>query len=477
MTGATAAPSPAALARIREVVGAAGSSTDPAVLAPYLEERRGRYHGRCAMLVRPASTAEVAAVVTICADAGIPIVPQGGNTGLCGGAAPHQDGAELLMNLGRMNRIRAVDPIDYTITVEAGVVLAEAQAAAAALDRLFPLSLGAEGSCQLGGNLSTNAGGNAVLRYGAARDLALGLEVVLADGRVWDGLRALRKDNTGYDLKQLFIGAEGTLGIVTAAVLKLFPLPHHRATAFAALRDLDAAIELLARARRASGDRVTGFELIPGLALEFALAHVPGTANPLGGRHQVNLLIELSATTDAGITERLESILAEAQEDGLVIDAAVAHSQDQRRRLWHLREAMVEAQRHEGGSIKHDVSVPVARIPAFIEAASAACRRALPEVRVLAFGHVGDGNVHFNLSQPVGMDAADFMARQSAFNRIVHDIADAMGGSISAEHGIGRLKRDELARYASPVALDLMRRIKAALDPAGILNPGKVLPD
>jgi D-lactate dehydrogenase (cytochrome) len=473
---AGAAASADALARIREVVGRNGWSTDPAELAPRLEEARGLFHGRCLMLVSPASTAELAAVVRICAKAGIPIVPQGGNTGRCGGAVPHPHGREILLSLHRLNRIRAVDPVDYTITVEAGVVLARVQAAAEEVDRLFPLSLGAEGSCQIGGNLSSNAGGNAVLRYGNARDLALGLEVVLPDGRVWDGLRALRKDNTGYDLKHLFIGAEGTLGIITAAVLKLFPRPRDLATAFVAVTSPEAALALLARARAASGDRVTGFELIPRIGLEFTLAHVPGTVDPLAEQHETNVLVELSGAA-AGMSARLEAFLAEAHEDGLVRDAAVAQSEAQRRAFWHLREAMVEAQTLEGASLKHDVSVPVSRVPAFLERTSARCRAALPTVRIVAFGHIGDGNIHFNLSQPIGMDERAFLARRPAFRRIVHDTACALGGSFSAEHGIGQLKRDELARYKSPVEIDLMRRIKAALDPAGLMNPGKVLPD
>jgi D-lactate dehydrogenase (cytochrome) len=470
------AHTPAALARIREAVGRKGWSTDPAELAPRLEEACGLFHGRCQMLVSPASTAEVAAVVKICAEAGIPVVPQGGNTGRVGGAVPHPHGREILISLHRMNRVRTLDPVDYTITVEAGVVLAQVQAAAEAVDRLFPLSLGAEGSCQIGGNIATNAGGTAVLRYGNARDLVLGLEVVLPDGRVWDGLRALRKDNTGYDLKQLFIGAEGTLGIITAAMLKLFPPPRDLATAFVAVASLEAALELLARARAASGDRVSGCELVPRIGLEFALAHMPGTVDPLATRHETNLLIELSGAA-AGMTERLEAILAESHEDGLVIDAVIAQSEAQRRAFWQLREAMVEAQPHEGTSLKHDVSVPVSRVPAFVETASARCRAVLPEVRIVAFGHIGDGNVHFNLSQPVGMAGGAFLARQPEFMRIVHDTVAEMDGSFSAEHGIGQLKREELARYKSPVEIDLMHRIKAALDPAGLMNPGKVLPD
>jgi len=476
-TGDTGGRPPAeALRRIREIVGPKGWSDDPAELDPLLRDQRGLYVGRTALLVRPATTDEVSAVVAACAEHRIAIVPQGGNTGLCGGATPHESGTEILLSLTRLNRVRATDPGNYTMTVEAGCVLADIQAAAESADRLFPLSLGAEGSCQIGGNISTNAGGVAVLRYGNMRDLVLGLEVVLPDGQVWDGLRGLRKDNTGYDLKQLFIGAEGTLGVVTAAVLKLFPRPQDVQTAFVALRDLDAAIELLAAARMASGDAVTSLELIPRLALDFAIRHVGGVADPLREVYENYVLVEFSGSRpEGGMAANMEAFLADAFEKGLVLDAAIAQSEAQRAEMWRIREAIVEAQKFEGGSIKHDVSVPVDRSPDFIRRAVAAVEAAMPGIRPLPFGHIGDGNIHFNLSQPPDMDRDAFLARWGEMNRIVHDIVAGLGGSISAEHGLGRLKREEIARYKSALEIELMRSVKAALDQQGIMNPGKVV--
>jgi D-lactate dehydrogenase (cytochrome) len=467
----------APLAAIAAVVGTKGVIADAAAMAPYLVEERGLYRGAARLVVRPASTAEVAAVVRICAEARLPIVPQGGNTGLVGAAVPPEEGNAILLCLGRMSAIRAIDPIDHTITVEAGCVLAEVQRAAAAADRLFPLSLGAEGSCQIGGNLATNAGGIAVLRYGSMRDLTLGLEVVLPDGRVWDGLRALRKDNTGYDLKQLFIGSEGTLGIITAATLKLFPRPREVETAFLGLSRVEDAMALFARAREASGDQLTAFELIPRLGLEMALRHVPGTVEPLASRQRWHVLLEVSSSqTGSGLRASLEAFLETAMKDGLVADGIIAASAAQSRALWRIREGMVEGQKHEGGSIKHDVSVPVSRVADFILAATAAVEATLPGIRPVAFGHVGDGNVHFNLSQPPRADTRVFLARWAEFNHIVHELVRRFGGSISAEHGIGRLKRDELPRYKSSLELELMRHVKRALDPEGLMNPGKVLP-
>ncbi len=467
---------PATLQRIAAAAGPGGALTDPADIAPYLAEERGLFRGATALVARPADTEAVAAVVRACAEAGVAVVPQGGNTGLVGGAVPPENGAAVLLNLGRMRRIRALDPVEMTATVEAGCVLAEVQRAAADAGCLFPLSLGAEGSCQIGGNLATNAGGVNVLRYGNARDLVLGLEVVLPDGRVWNGLKRLRKDNTGYDLKQLFIGAEGTLGVITAAVLRLFPAPAETATALAAVEDLDAVLPLLARLRAASGDTVTAFELIPRLGLEMGARHVSGVADPFAAPHAQYCLIELaSARPDGGLRDVLEDALSAAIAEGAVSDAVIAASLEQRAGLWRIREALPEAQKHEGGSIKHDVSVPVAAVPDFIRAATAAVTAAMPGIRPVPFGHVGDGNIHFNLSQPPAMDRAAFLAEWERMNRIVHDIVAAMDGSISAEHGIGRLKRAELAHYGDPVALDLMRRLKAALDPQGIMNPGKIV--
>ena len=462
--------------RLTEIVGAAGVLTEPADMAPFLVDERARYRGATPAVVRPSTTEEVARVVALCAAEKIPIVPQGGNTGLCGGATPHASGRELVVSLARLNRVREVDPLNYTITVEAGVILADVQKAAAEADRLFPLSLGGEGTARIGGNLSTNAGGTGVLRYGNARDLALGLEVVLPDGRVWDGLSALRKDNTGYDLKHLFIGAEGTLGIITAAVLKLFPRPHAVETALVALDDPAAAVALLARARAATGDRVTAFELILRLPFELVLAEIPGTRDPFAGRHPCYVLAELSAGAgEDDARGQMESLLAGAMEDGLVRDAVIAGSGAQAADFWKLRETIPEAQKLDGASIKHDISVPVSRIPGFMEEAAAAAEAAVDGVRVCAFGHVGDGNLHFNMNQPVGGDPAAFLEREDELNTIVHDAASRHGGSISAEHGIGQLKREALIHYKPAVAIELMRRIKAALDPDNLMNPGKVL--
>ncbi|MGB8276123.1 MAG: FAD-binding oxidoreductase [Alphaproteobacteria bacterium] len=467
-----------ALAAITRAVGERHVIADPAEMAPYLADERGLYKGRAALIVRPGTTAEVAEVVRICRGAGIAIVPQGGNTSLVGGSVPHEHGREIVLSLSRLNRIRQLDAANYTMTAEAGCVLAGVQAKAAEADRLFPLSMASEGSCQIGGVLSTNGGGTAVLRYGTARDLTLGLEVVLADGTVLDLLTGLRKDNTGYDTKQLFIGAEGTLGIITAAVLKLFPRPRAVETAFAALAELSAVTALLGRLRDATGDAISAFELVPRIGIDLALAHVPGTTDPLAGRDEWMVLVEAtSSTPGAGLRHTLEEVLADVLADGLIVDATVAASEAQRAALWRLREAIPPAQKREGASIKHDVAVPVARVAEFIEKASRAVAAEMEGLRVVAFGHVGDGNIHFNLTQPKGADPEAFLARWFHFNRIVHDIVAGMGGSVSAEHGIGRLKREEFARYASAAEIELMRRIKAALDPAGILNPGKLLPE
>jgi FAD/FMN-containing dehydrogenase len=466
------------VARLKAALGHKGFVDDPAEMAPFLVDERKLYRGRVPLVARPSSTAEVAEVVRLCAAAGVAIVPQGGNTGLCGGATPHEWGAEVLLNLGRMNRIRNLDALNYTITVEAGCILARVQEAAAAADRLFPLSLGAEGSCQIGGNLSTNAGGVAVLRYGNARDLVLGLEIVLPDGRVIDSLTALRKDNTGYDLKHLFLGAEGTLGVITAAVLKLFPRPRDTATAICALAGPAEAVELLARVRAASGDQVTGFELMNRQCVSLAIKHVAGVPEPLREASPYYVLAELSSPAASGrLGEMLEGALGAALESGLITDATIAANEAQGRAMWRLREAIPESQKIEGGGIKHDVSVAVSAVPAFIAEAERRARAELDGIRVFAFGHVGDGNVHFNLVWPEGADRQAFLERWPHFNRLIHDVATGMGGSISAEHGIGRLKREEFTRTAHGVEMDVMRRIKAALDPKGLMNPGKLLPD
>ena len=451
--------------------------SDAAEMAPYLVDWRGLFRGKALCVARPGSTEEVAKTVALAAQAGVAVVPQGGNTGLAGGSVPATRGNSLLLSLARMDRVRTVDAANYTMTVEAGCILKKAQEAAAAVDRLFPLSLAAKGSCRIGGNLATNAGGIAVLRYGNMRDLVLGIEVVLPDGRIWNGLRALRKDNTGYDLKQLFIGAEGTLGVITAAVLKLFAMPRQRVTAFAASTSMAATLALLSRLRDAGGETLSSFEMIPRVALDMAIAHVPGSFDPFDRRHDPYLLIELSASNrEIDLRGMAERALAAAIEDGLLADATLADSEAQAERLWFLREAVVEAQKPAGAGIKHDVAVPLTALSAFIAEAEAAAKAALPGVVVYAFGHFGDGNIHFNLIQPAGMAADEFIARSGQLNRVVHDVVARHGGSISAEHGLGQLRHKELQRYKPAIEMELMRRIKAALDPQGIMNPGKLLP-
>jgi D-lactate dehydrogenase (cytochrome) len=462
--------------QLADIVGPTACIADTAAMAPYLHEERGLYHGKAALVLRPGSTAEVAQIVAACAAAGVPIVPQGGNTGLCGGAAPHEDASEVILNLGRMNKVRAIDPMNFTITAEAGCILAEVQRTAEENGTLFPLSLAAEGSCQIGGNLATNAGGINVLRYGNARDLVLGLEVVLPDGRIWNGLRALGKDNTGYALRHLFVGAEGTLGIITAAVLKLFPRPSEVATALCAVENIADAGKLLNRARALSGDAVTAFELVPRIGLEMCAKHIAGASDPFAAPHPWYVLIEFSSPRpDARIRASFDALLESAFEEGIIGDAVIAESAQQQKNLWRIRESLPEAQKFEGGSIKHDVSVPVSRVPEFIALASAAVTEAFPGARPVPFGHLGDGNIHFNVSQPPGVDKAAYLAQWATMNRIVHDIVVGMQGSISAEHGIGMLKVDEMKHYKDPVELDLMRRLKRAIDPANLMNPGKVV--
>jgi FAD/FMN-containing dehydrogenase len=462
-------------ARLVAAVGSANVLTKPADTEAFLVDWRGRFHGAARAVVRPKSTEEVAAIVRICADAGVPIVPQGGNTGMCAGATPHPDGSEIVLVLSRMNRVRGIDASNATITVEAGVTLRGVQEAAAAADMYFPLSLGSEGSCTIGGNLSTNAGGTAVLRFGNARELALGLEVVLADGRIWNGLRGLRKDNTGYDLKQLFIGAEGTLGIVTAAVLKLFPAATAHVTALAGVNGVAQAVELLRFAKAALGERLTGFELISDFAINLSRKHHPDLPDALPGMAWSVLLQVDSSDDHATLAAEVEAALGRAIERAVARDAVVAQSQDQADRLWAMRENITEAQRREGPNIKHDIALPVSAIPSFIDRSVAALAHALPGARPLIFGHLGDGNLHYNVAAPEGDDPDEFMRHSATANRIIHDLVAAAQGSISAEHGIGQLKRTELLHYKSDVEIDLMRRVKAALDPAGLMNPGKVL--
>jgi FAD/FMN-containing dehydrogenase len=449
------------------IVGPANVLAAPEDMAPYLRDWRRQYSGPAVCVARPASTAEVAAVVAACAARGVAIVPQGGNTGLCGGSVPTGARRELVLSLSRMNRVRALDALNNTLTVEAGCVLATVQQAAAQAGRFFALSLAAEGSCQIGGNLSTNAGGVNVLRYGNAREQVLGVEVVLPDGRVWDGLRALRKDNTGYDLKQLFIGAEGTLGIITAAVLRLFPAPSASATAWLAVDDPARAVELLARLREGAGDRLSAFELISDDCLRAVLAHVPDARAPLTGVHPWHVLAEFADSGASGeLVERVEQLLVRCSEAGALRDAALAQSVEQARAFWRIRESIPEAQ---FTNVKHDISVPVSRTPEFIEAAGRALAAKFPQARPYIFGHVGDGNLHYNVG-PEGL-----VKERAAVNRIVYETVHALTGSISAEHGLGQLKREEILAQKSALEMDLMRTLKRAIDPQGLMNPGKVL--
>ena len=452
------------------IVGAEYVLTEAGDLAPYLTDWRGRYRGAARCVVRPGNAAEVAAVVRACAAAGVPIVPQGGNTSLCGAATPDGEGRAVVVSLGRLNRIVAVDAQNNTISVEAGCTLAAVQEAARAVDRLFPLALASEGTCQIGGNLSTNAGGVQVLRYGNTRELTLGLEVVLPNGDIWNGLRGLRKDNTGYDLKQLFIGAEGTLGIITAAVLKLYPLPRTQTTCWLNVASPSVAVDLLNRAKIEFDAQLTAFELISETALGLVLRNIPATIRPTASSPWY-VLAEFSDAAPEAVEHWLSAQLA----SGRVADGALATSQAQAAKLWALRENISEAQKIEGVSIKHDISVPVSAIPAFLETADAALAKAYPGIRVVAFGHVGDGNLHYNLSKPDAQDNNAFIAAQPEVNRIVHDAVHALNGSISAEHGIGQLKREEILRYKSPVEMALMRTLKQAVDPQGLMNPGKVV--
>jgi D-lactate dehydrogenase (cytochrome) len=464
--------SPALVARFRAIVGDKYAVTDVADIAPYVTEERDLFHGRSPLVLRPGSTAEVSAICKLAGEHRIALVPQGGNTGLVGGQTPHH--GEVVISMRRMDRIREIDTASNTMTCEAGVVLQIAQQKAAEVDRLFPLSLGAEGSCTIGGNLSTNAGGTAALAYGVAREMALGLEVVLADGRILNALSKLKKDNTGYDLRNLFIGAEGTLGIITAATLKLFPKPRAVETAFVGLKSPDEALKLLAISQNEAAGGLTSFELLSDISVDFSVRHGIDIRHPLANKHPWYVLMELSSSREDA-RDALEAILSRGMEDGIVDDAVIAASLSQRQAFWKLRDEMSAAQKPEGGSIKHDISVPVAAVPAFIAAANAAVVKLIPGARPVPFGHLGDGNIHYNVSQPIGANAADFLGRWHEVNAVVFAIVLRMGGSISAEHGIGVLKRDELPEVKDKVAIELMRSIKAMLDPIGIMNPGKVL--
>lgn len=466
--------SPDQLAAFTDIVGEAHALTDTEAQLPYLREWRDLYEGRSCLVLRPGSVDEVSRIMTLANAHKLPVVPQSGNTGLVGGQTPMR--GEIVLSLSRLKRVRAVDPVGYSMTVEAGLTLQEAQETAEAAGRLFPLTLPSQGSCQIGGNIGTNAGGVGVLAYGNTRALVLGLEVVLADGRIWNGLNALKKDNTGYDLKDLFVGSEGTLGIVTAAVLRLFPRPQETMTAIVALPDITHARDLFGLAQDAAGQQLTAFEFMPRIVLDFVTRHVPGARDPFSTIHPWYVLLEVSGAKADGTAERvLADILETGSEQGIVIDARIAQSLAQARDFWKLREAVSEAQKPEGGNIKHDVSVPIAHIPEFVARANAAVGTVCPGARPLAFGHFGDGNVHYNIAQPIGMERARFEALRERIMHTVHRLVVQMNGSISAEHGIGQLKRQELVDFKDPVALDLMRRIKSVLDPNGILNPGKVL--
>lgn len=476
MEAALAPLDPTLADRFAAIVGERNALRSEADIAPYVVEPRGLYGGRTALVLKPGSTEEVSRILKLATETGTPIVPQGGNTGLVGGQMPDSSGREVVLSLSRLNRIREIDLYSNTATIEAGVVLQTLQETAAANDRLFPLALGSQGSCQIGGNLSSNAGGIGALAYGTARDLCLGVEVVLPTGEIFDDLRKLKKDNTGYDIKNLFVGAEGTLGVITAAVVKLFPKPKGRELAWAAVGSPVAALRLFEMANDKAGTALTAFELIEKTPLDFALRHIPGAQAPFAEDYPWHVLMEISSGRSAEDARTLmEAILGAGLEAGWVADAVIAQNEAQAAALRHLRETMSEAQKPEGGSIKHDISVPVAAIPEFIERASRAVQEVVPGSRVVCFGHMGDGNLHYNVSQPVGMDRAAFLSHYRTMNDAVHAVVRALGGSFSAEHGIGRMKRDELIATQAVIATELMRRVKKAFDPAGIMNPGKVI--
>ena len=467
-----APPSAAALDAIRNVLGPKGV-IEGADRDPFLFEWRGRWPGATPLVAAPATVEEVSKVVAICADHNVAITPQGGNTGLVGGQTPF--GAEILLTLKRLNKIRSVTPLDNTMTVDAGVTLAAAQEAAHGVGRLFPLSIGSEGTCQIGGVISTNAGGVNVLRYGNMRDLVLGIEAVLPNGEIWNGLKRLRKDNTGYDLKQLFIGGEGTLGIVTGAALKLFPLPREKTTVFVGLKSPDAAVALLSRAQADSGGNVTSFELMSREILSLVFKNIPDSRDPLSSVHPWYALIEFSAGREGELRDMVEALLGEAMEQGELDDAVIAESEAQAHAFWRLRHNMAAAMLPEGGQGKFDVSVPVASVPAFLTDANDAVSKICPGVRIVAFGHMGDGNIHYDLLQPKEMTKERFLEGQEALEHAVYDMIDRYEGSISAEHGVGRARRDDIARRKQPAEIAMMRAVKKALDPQGIMNPGKML--
>ena len=465
-------PAPESLEKLEAVVGRKYALRGDD-MAPFLRESRGRYEGKAAMVLKPGTAAEITKIVSLANEYKLALVPQGGNTGLVAGGVPFESGNEIIVSLSRLNRLRNIDPLANCITVEAGMILNTVQKAAEDVDRLFPLSMGSEGSCEIGGNLATNAGGTNVLRYGNMRELVLGLEVVLADGSLWNGLKTLRKDNTGYDLKQLFIGSEGTLGIITAASLKLFARPRSIETAFIAVPTVEAAVNLLTLAQGESADQVSGFELISHTALGFVLAHLKGASAPLNTSSPWYVLLELSSgmQTEA-LQNTMEAILSKGADKKFLSNAVIAKSQSQRTAFWRLRESIPEGQKGEGDSIKHDVSLPISSIPDFIARATKAVIAFQVDFRPVVFGHIGDGNIHFNVSQPKGAQTAPFLARWDELNAVIHDIVHEMQGSISAEHGIGRMKRAEFARYKSETEIALMKALKATLDPHNIFNPG-----
>jgi len=461
--------------QLKKIVGERHVILDEKDMQGFVVEWRDKFVGKASAVVQPKTTEEVAAVMKACAATKTSVVPQGGNTSLVGGSIPFMGGDEIILSLTRMSNIRNVDSVDGTMTVDSGCILANLQDAAEEVDCIFPLRIGSEGSCQIGGNISTNAGGVQVLHYGSTREQVLGLEVVLPDGRVWDGLTSLRKDNTGYDIKQLFIGAEGTLGIVTGAVVKIYPRPKYQQIALVAIPSVEAAIAFLGLARQMSGDQVTAIELIPRICLDMVVRHVPGTIEPMSERYDWHILIELSSSSTENLKALMEDILAAGFEQEIVLDAIVPASESQQQKIWQLREEISGAQKPEGGSIKHDISVPISRFADFICEADTAVQKIIPDFRSVAFGHIGDGNVHYNPLQPVDMDRQEFLDHWEEISRSVHDIAVSMRGSISAEHGIGRLKADDLVYYKSEVEIDLMQRLKQVLDPDGIMNPGKLL--
>jgi len=461
---------------VAEILGPDGVLTDATDIEPYLTDHRHLYRGSALTVAIPRTVDQVSRLLAYCNDNRIGVVPHAGNTSYCGGATPDESGKQIVLSLKRLNQIRSVDPLNYSLVAEAGCILADVQRAADDAERLFPLSLGSEGTCQIGGNLSTNAGGTSVLRYGMMRDLVLGLEVVLADGRILSTLGALRKDNTGYDIKSLFLGAEGTLGVITAAALKVFSKVRSAATAFVAVQSVQAAVELLAHLREVSGDRISSFELIPRIGIDLTTRHIPGVRDPLKERYEWHVLCEVtSSRATENLNDLLTEALAAAFESNLVLDAVVAQSERERESLWKLRETIPEAQRIDGASLKHDISLPITSLSKFVATAGEWLRVNVPEGQLVAYGHVGDGNLHFNLNQAAGSSRETFLSREASIKRTIHDLVRDFGGSFSAEHGIGRLKVGELERYASPVELDLMRSVKHAFDPNGILNPGKVL--